>query len=87
MVTSTISYPWVEKRLVIKRIKIVENICSNINLRIYIGNCTCGRMKGISSLVYLSITDLSSFTGSNLKSLRIRTRIKNSFKSQLCQVT
>ena len=87
MVTCTISYPWVEKRLVIKRIKIVENICKNINLRIYIGNCTCRRMKGIASLIYLSITDLSSFTGSNLKSLRIRTRIKNSFKSQLCQVT
>ena len=87
MVTCTISYPWVEKRLVIKRIKIVENICKNINLRIYIRNCTCRRMKGIASLIYLSITDLSSFTGSNLKSLRIRTRIKNSFKSQLCQVT
>ena len=60
---STISSPWVEKILVIKRIKIVENICKNINLRIYIGNCR--RMKGIASLIYLSITDFSSFTGSN----------------------
>ena len=87
MAACTISYPWEEIRLVIKRIKIVENICKNINLGIYIGNCTCRRMKGIASLIYLSITDLSSFTGSNWKSLRIRTRIKNSFKSQLCQVT
>lgn len=63
--TSTISYPWMEKILVIKRIKIVKNICKNINLRIYIGNCTCRRMKGIASLIYLSITDFSSFTGSN----------------------
>ena len=64
--TSTISYPWVEKILVINiSIKIVKNICKNINLRIYIGNCTCRRMKGIASLIYLSITDFSSFTGSN----------------------
>ena len=32
-----------------------------INLRIYVGR----KMKGIASLIYLSITDLSSFTGSN----------------------
>ena len=55
MVTCTISYPWVEKILVIKRIKIEENICKNINLRIYVGNCTCRRMEGIARLIYLSI--------------------------------
>ena len=36
-------------------------MCKKINLRIYIG----GKMKGIASLIHLSITDLSSFTGSN----------------------
>ena len=36
-------------------------MCKKINLHIYIGR----KMKGIASLIYLSITDLFSFTGSN----------------------
>ena len=38
-----------------------KKMCNKINLRIYMGR----KMKGIASHIYLSITDLSSFTGSN----------------------
>ena len=72
VVTYAISYLWVEQILVkAKHIKIVENFCKNISWRIYVENYKCTRIEGIASLVFLSITGLF-FTGSNIKSLRIR---------------